>query len=270
MTNVSVVPRRCLLPFVPIHGREVCSSETADRSAGPATEPLAPPGATTPVPDDENGAPPPELDDPPPAAAPAPEPPPAADPPPCGDEAVPVEDVPAPTETWGVVTLGTDTDGVGVVDTGVVTPGVDTDGVVTDGTVTGGGGSDGVVTVGVVTVVTAGTGTVTLGAVTVGTGGVGSESATACSASRPNPNSRTRMAAPLTPLQLRCGRSGCAPGRFGNIPREWLWLTGITMRFWVFRGTPTSRRSNARSTILRGNAIQTWSTITRPTNAFAS
>jgi hypothetical protein len=242
MTNVSVVPRRCLLPFVPIHGREVCRSETADRSAGPATEPIAPPGATTPVPDEENAAPPPELDDPPPAAAPAPGPPPAADPPPCGDEAVPVEDVPAPTETWGVVTPGTDTDtdGVGVVDTGVVTRGVDTDGVVTDGTVTdggggtgaGGGGSGGgfgVVTGGVVTVVTGGTGTVTLGTVTDGTvGGGGNRSASACSArmpsaeTRPSPKSRRRMAATLTSLQRRCCRFGCAPRASGNIPRGWL------------------------------------------------
>jgi hypothetical protein len=208
--NVSVMVRRCLLPFVPIQDRDVCRLEAADRPAGPATGPFAPPWTPNP---EEIFAPPVGLDDPvPPADA---------------VEAVAMEGAPE-TETWGVVTLGTDA--VAVVAIGVVTEGVDTDGAVTDGTVTGGVltvGGGGVVTVGVATVVTGGTGTVTLGTVTDGTVGVGTRSASACSArrptpkSRPSPKSRARMAAPLTTVQLRCGRFGCAPGTFGNIPREW-------------------------------------------------
>jgi hypothetical protein len=230
-TNLSVIVRRCLLPFVPIHDLEERRLETAGRPAGPATGPFAPPWTPNP---EEICAPPVGLDDPVPPAAAVPLPDPAVERPPCGDreEAVGMEGVPE-TETWGVVTLGTDA--VAVVAIGVVTEGVDTDGVVndgavTDGTVTGGVltvGGGGVVTVGVVAVVTGGTGTVTLGTVTDGTVGVGTRSASACSArrptpkSRPSPKTRTRMAAPLTLLQLRCSRFGCAPGTFGNIPREW-------------------------------------------------
>jgi hypothetical protein len=184
--------------------------EAPDRPAGPATGPFAPPWTANP---EEIFARRVGLDDPvPPADA---------------VEPVAMEGAPE-TETWGVVTLGTDA--VAVVAIGVVTEGVDTDGAVTDGTVTGGVltvGGGGVVTVGVATVVTGGTGTVTLGTVTDGTVGVGTRSASACSArrptpkSRPSPKSRARMAAPLTTVQLRCGRFGCAPGTFGNIPREW-------------------------------------------------
>jgi hypothetical protein len=233
-TNVSVVARRCL-PFVPIQGRDVCSLETADCAAGPPADagtPTVPP-ATAPN-GDEDDPPPPVLDVEP--AGPAPVLPPAGETPRRGDEDVPAEDVTSETEACAVVTLGTDALGVvatGVDTDGVVTDGVVTDGTVTDGTVTGGGGGggsgggDGVVTVGVVTVVTGGTGTVTLGTVADGTVGVGTRSASACSARRPTPKSkpspqtRTRMAAPLTHLQLRCGRFGCAPGASGNIPREW-------------------------------------------------
>jgi hypothetical protein len=142
---------------------------------------------------EEDGAPAPEALSRVPAPALAADPP-----PPCGVDAAPVDDVPPPRETWGVVTLGTEADGVGVVETGVVSRGVETDGVVTEGTATGGG--EGVVTAGVVTVATGGTGTVTLGTVTVGSGGVGSGSASACPPVRPSPKSKTRMAAPRTSL----------------------------------------------------------------------
>jgi hypothetical protein len=198
-TNVSVMACR-LLPFVPIHARDARRVVTAGRPAGPAAVrdvPVAPPATPGDVP--------PEL------PGPGPVPPAAGDSPIRGDELVPPEDVAAETDTWGVVTLGAEA--LGVVATGVVTRGAETDGVVTAGTVTdgvltggggGGGGGEGVVTDGVVTVVTGGTGTVTLGTVAVGTVGGGTRSAWACSARTPSPKTRTRMAAPLTPVQLRC------------------------------------------------------------------
>lgn len=246
-TNVSVVARSFLLPFVPIHDRDARMLMTAGRPPGPAIEPGTPVTPPAAVPNGgEDEAPALGEDDPAPPANPAPVPapvPPAADDTPTrGEVMLPAEDVAPETETCGVVVLGTDT--LGVVAAGVVTRGVVTDGVVTDGTVRGGGegvggaggsgggdgvvtgGGDGVVIGGVVTVVTGGTGTVTLGTVVVGT--VGSKSAPACSgrtpnvAKRPIPKSRMRMAAPLMLLQLRCRRFGCAPVAFGNIPRAWL------------------------------------------------
>src|SRR5262245_33213901 len=206
-TNVSVVARR-FLPFVPIHARDARRVVTAGRPAGPATVPdgATELPATAPVGVEVDVAATTPGDVPPEPAGPAPVPATAGESPTRG-EVVPPEVVAPVTDTCGVVTLGTEA--LGVVAAGVVTRGADTDPVVTDGTVTDGvltvgGGGGGVVTDGVVTVVTGGTGTVTLGTVTVGTVGGGSRSASACSVRTPSPTTRTPMAAPFTPLHLRC------------------------------------------------------------------